>query len=92
MKKAMEARYAFRNVDAWLSKTYDGFVCIFYTKITQYLLILLSLAGFGTFFAYFHQAVHLLSISTIKWTLLVYLFCFRHLEACLSYFFPASFI
>lgn len=68
-KKMMEAKYAFGNVDAWLEKTYNGFVWIFYTKMTQYLLILLSVVGFGVFIHHFHQAVHLLSISPIKWTL-----------------------
>ena len=68
-KKAMEARYAFGNVDAWLEKTYNSAVWVIYTKFFQYLLILVSLTGFAIFLVNFNQAVHLLSISPIKWTL-----------------------
>jgi len=68
-KKTMEARYTFAGFDAWLGKTYEGFVWIFYTKIMRCLYILLAVTGFGVFIAYFNQAVHLLSISSIKWTL-----------------------
>jgi putative peptide zinc metalloprotease protein len=69
VRNVMEAKYGFKNVDNFITKTYDGFIWIFYTKIAQIILILLSLIGLSAFIFHSGQFIHLLNTSPDRWPL-----------------------
>jgi CRP-like cAMP-binding protein len=72
IRRFAEARWALSNVDAWLTRTYQRYIWIFYTRVGQFLLALIAMSGFIVFALHFSHAANLLNASPVKWRLLFF--------------------
>ncbi len=69
LRKIMEATYAFKNTDNWVTKSYNHFFWIFYTKIAKIILAFVAISGFTIFVFHFNQIVPAFNASSMRWPL-----------------------
>lgn len=73
IRNIMEAQFAIHNVDAWLTRTYQKGVYLFFTLPGILLLICLAIGGLGSFILCTEHAVTALKTSQHFWLIVIIL-------------------
>lgn len=67
----MEYRVAFGNADEWITRTYQKYAWLFFTKPAQLVMLAITLYGLIAFLFGFEYATVQLNLSPIKWPLFI---------------------
>jgi putative peptide zinc metalloprotease protein len=71
VRRLLESRFAFGDADQWITKTYQKYVCYLFTKIGQFILAILAIAGFVAFVDNTGNVLLFFSYQHASWLLLL---------------------
>lgn len=73
IRKIMEFEIPFNNVDKSLTRAYQSFGYLFFTKSAKILMAILAIGGLIAFIYFFQHAAHILTITPHPWLFFIYL-------------------